>query len=54
MGLFCWIWRIFHLIDQLKQGILSGVHPHRPHRPAKLLGADISTSVNVKLIEGLR
>ena len=43
-----------HLIDQLKQVILGGVHPHGPHGPAQLLRADVSTSVNVKLIEGLQ
>ena len=42
-----------HLIDELEQGILSGVHPHGPHRPAQLFGADVSSSVNVKLIESL-
>ena len=44
----------FHLIDQLQQVILGGVHPHGPHGPAQLLRADVSTSVNVKLIEGLQ
>ena len=44
----------FHLVDQLKQVILGGVHPHGPHGPAQLLRADVSTSVNVKLIKGLQ
>ena len=44
----------FHLIDELQQVILGGVHAHCPHGPAQLLGADVSTSVNVKLIERLQ
>ena len=41
------------LIDELEQCVLSGVHPHGPHRPAQLFRADVSSSVNVKLIESL-
>ena len=41
------------LIDELEQGVLSGVHAHGPHRPAQLFRADVSSSVNVKLIESL-
>ena len=56
--IFCGIFSLniltsLHLIDELEQGILSWVHPHRPHRPAQLFGADVSSSVNVKLIESL-
>ena len=43
-----------HLINELKEIVLGGVHAHRPHCPAQLLGADVSTPVNVKLIERLQ
>ena len=42
------------LIDELEQVVLRWVHAHRPHGPAELLGADVSTPVNVKLIERLQ
>ena len=42
------------LIDELEQVVLRWVHAHRPHCPAQLLGADVSTPVNVKLIERLQ
>ena len=42
------------LIDELEQVVLRWVHAHRPHGPAQLLGADVSTPVNVKLIERLQ
>ena len=44
---------IAHLVDQLEQGILGGVHAHRPHGPAQLLRADVAAPVHVELIEGL-
>ena len=44
---------IVHLVDQLEQGVLGGVHAHRPHGPAQLLGADVAAPVHVELIEGL-
>ena len=45
---------MIHLIDELEQVVLRWVHAHRPHGPAELLGADVSTPVNVKLIERLQ
>ena len=45
---------MIHLIDELEQVVLRWVHAHRPHGPAQLLGADVSTPVNVKLIERLQ
>ena len=49
-----WWVKDFHLIDELQQVVLGGVHAHCPHGPAQLLGADVSSSVNVKLIERLQ
>ena len=44
---------IAHLVDQLEQGVLGGVHAHRPHGPPQLLRADVAAPVHVELIEGL-
>ena len=45
---------IAHLVDQLEQGVLGGVHAHRPHRPAQLLRADVAATIHVELIERLQ
>ena len=44
---------IAHLVDQLEQGVLGGVHAHRPHGPPQLLRADVAAPVHVELVEGL-
>ena len=44
---------IAHLVDQLEQSVLGGVHAHRPHGPPQLLRADVAAPVHVELVEGL-
>ena len=43
-----------HLINELKEIVLGGVHAHRPHCPAQLLRADVAATIHVELIERLQ
>ena len=48
------LYKMEHLINELKEIVLGGVHAHRPHRPAQLLRADVAATIHVELIERLQ
>ena len=54
IGLPLFILLSAHLVDELKEVILGGVHAHGPHGPPQLLRADVPPSVHVKLIKRLK